>query len=212
MVTTYYGHTYGLLCWLSYWSIYWLFSPLFPSDDWKKDNIDKKGRYAIYKKVIQNSLVILIVSMIVSMYCSPICKFLFIKNEYTRLVAKFVASLIYMEVSFYTVHRLFHHPYFYQYHKLHHSLRGNYPVTGLYCSLYEAIGCDFLSGIGPILFDMDIYCAMIWYVYLALHSLKLHSNYTGKFLSSQHHNVHHQKFIYNYGFFNITDKIMGTLY
>lgn len=81
-----------------------------------------------------------------------------------------------MEVWFYLTHRLFHSPLLYKYHKLHHSLRGNYPVSALYCSLIEAIVCDFGSGIGPFLFGMTVNQAMIWYVLLALHTLKLHSS------------------------------------
>jgi sterol desaturase/sphingolipid hydroxylase (fatty acid hydroxylase superfamily) len=177
---------------------YLLLAPLLPHDP-KACSI-KTSRDI--NAVVIRTLVLLFISGPILWYIVPDLSAWF-PNDY---VSRFLLCVLIADFVFYMNHWLFH-KYFYNLHKMHHEFTVVKPIAALYASPYELVFCDMLSvGLAPSLLNMGLYELQVWMIFMAVHSLMLHSN-------TQHgyeHSNHHSKILYNYGLFGIVDKILGT--
>lgn len=188
--------TLGLL---SYFIVYWILKDHLPYDPASK-NI--KPSQPVEYVVMRNMIIFFITGPII-WYMFPDCSEYFPSSAFLR----FLLCIIFADISFYFTHRLMHTKFFYRWHKQHHQFNIAYPIVALYASPVEAIICDALSvGLGPALLKLTVLELQAWMIFMAVHSLILHSslNYGGD------HVVHHKKFGYNYGLFCIVDHVMGT--
>lgn len=89
---------------------------------------------------------------------------------------RFGLTLLTADFLFYFVHRLLHLPKFYEWHKFHHRFTKPYPYSALYCSQIEAIFCDeFSTGAGVYLFGLTQMEGCLWFSFVALYVLTIHS-------------------------------------
>lgn len=140
------------------------------------------------------------------------------------LICSYIAVLLLQDTYFYFVHRLSHHPFFFQWlHQGHHRSRPPTPWTFFALEPYEAtMQAAFLLGITLVL---PLYVGVIIAVLLTMMTWAIgnhlgitvvpHSSlscYLGRwFIGSTYHLVHHRKFNRHYGlYFTFWDRLLGT--
>jgi lathosterol oxidase len=140
------------------------------------------------------------------------------------LIFSYILVLLLQDMYFYFVHRLSHHPFFFQWlHKGHHRSRPPTPWTFFALEPYEAtMQAVFLLGITlviPLYLGVIIavlLTMMIWaignHLGVAIVPASALSCKLGRwFIGSAHHLVHHRKFTYHYGlYFTFWDRLLGT--
>ncbi len=141
------------------------------------------------------------------------------------LVGSVVLLLFLHDTYFYWMHRLLHHPRWYRrVHLVHHKSVNPSPWAAYAFHPVEAVVEGgiiplmlFLVPIHPISF-FAIITLMLWFnVYghlgYELFPQRWYTHPVGRWLnSSVHHNLHHEKFVGNYGlYFSIWDRLCGTL-
>ncbi len=119
-------------------------------------------------------------------------------------------SVLSYDVWFYLIHRMFHHPILYSYHKKHHI--NVYPtwLDTFYADKLE----NSIMGLGaffPALYFHNYYLEMMIASFICFMRGVLHHDKRFVFLVGDHHLVHHKTFNYNYGSAWI-DALMGTRY
>jgi sterol desaturase/sphingolipid hydroxylase (fatty acid hydroxylase superfamily) len=134
-----------------------------------------------------------------------------------------VILLIIDDTWFYWTHRLLHHPKLYKYvHFEHHKSVDVNPFTSMSFHIVESLLLTLY--LIPLSFIMPLYIPVLGFMQLygLFDNIKAHLGYEffpkwwnkniGKVLtSSTHHNMHHSKFMGNYGLhFRFWDKLMGT--
>lgn len=130
-----------------------------------------------------------------------------------EVVTQWIISLIVLDVWFYYAHRLMHYPPLYRlFHKQHHEFIKPYSWTGLYCSIAELFLVNLFSvTIGPLIVGMTGWNLVAWIVTISvLTVLSHHSGFNVPFFSDGKHDIHHLQFNYNYGIFEILDRLHGT--
>ena len=191
---------YTALCGtFSYWMTYWMLSTVIPCNPKSHDICPSES----VSRVVARNMVILFIVAPIIWYITPDISNYFTDNYITR----FLFSILVTDAWFYFSHRLLHMPKFYKWHKQHHQFYIPYPAVALYANPVEAIFCDAMSvGLAPAMIKMGMYEFQVWMIFMAIHSLLLHSSY--KYGSE--HTYHHGKITGNYGLFFIIDRIMGT--
>lgn len=186
----------GTFC---YWMTYWLFSTIIPADP-RSRNI--KPSHNVERIVARNMMILFAIAPVI-WYTIPDISDYFTDNYITR----FMFSIIVTDAWFYFSHRVLHMPQFYKWHKQHHQFYIPYPLVALYAHPIEVIFCDAISvGLAPAMIRMSTYEFQIWMIFMALHSLLLHSKYK----YGNEHTYHHGKILKNYGLFFIVDRILGS--
>ena len=116
-----------------------------------------------------------------------------------------------MDGWFYYIHRILHYPFFYRFHKQHHTFNYTYPLVAVYCSWVEALFCDFLSNALPAaVFGFQGWESLLWAFVMALNALKLHSTLDFGLIRGGEHSFHHGKQVSNFGLLSIFDRLHGT--
>ena len=124
---------------------------------------------------------------------------------------------------FYWTHRLLHHKWFARHHRHHHESSSPTPLTAYAFGPLEAV---FQSGFVPLvlyLLPLHTSVIVIFYGGMILRNAIGHSGFEvfppalvrsrwWSWLSTvTHHDLHHQKYHYNFGlYFTIWDRLMGT--
>jgi len=114
----------------------------------------------------------------------------------------------------YFVHRGIHHPSIYSYvHKKHHEFQHPFGFESLYSHPLENFLMNYIPHIvGYFLFDINE--AVIIAIYSYVITILTHCGHEwswSHYIFSSDHDVHHEKFNYNYGFgMPWMDKLMGT--
>jgi sterol desaturase/sphingolipid hydroxylase (fatty acid hydroxylase superfamily) len=196
--------------WLTFWVTYVTVGSLLPSEKaitrskYIQDNISTKLIY----NFIASGLVIPLVYQIPILY------------SFESYFWKYTWSIVIADIWFYHVHRLMHHPKFYKYHRDHHMYIQPHAMAALYCSMIEMIMLNLMSAAIPFqLFGYSRTELMIANAILALNGLKGHSGlqlYSGYDwlvnlgFTSEVHDIHHQRMIYNYGATYLIDYFYGT--
>jgi len=111
-------------------------------------------------------------------------------------------------LSFYWLHRLFHAPKLYKYHKKHHELKISVGMGAAYASVYDFLIVNlFPTGIIPVFVGVNPLVLKYWLILYTIGTVLAHSNL--KYVSQ--HDYHHKYFTYNFGTYWI-DKMYGTVY
>lgn len=126
-------------------------------------------------------------------------------------------SIIYIiaEIWFYISHRILHTPYLYnRVHKQHHYFQLPFCISGAYAHPFEFIFSNIITAMcGPILLQPHLYTIIfVAYISIIFNTLS-HSCYEFNYIySAKFHDVHHDKYKYNYGLIGMMDKLFGTLH
>jgi len=121
-------------------------------------------------------------------------------------VFQFITMILYQDFMFYHIHRLFHLPQFYKFHKLHHTWSCPVPWESLYSSIPENILSNFLPVFSaPIIVRLKLFYLPLWVFLSTFSSLLAHSNY-----DFFHHTLHHRLHNVNYGTAGLFDIIYRT--
>lgn len=125
----------------------------------------------------------------------------------------FVFALIAREVSFYYIHRAFHHPRIYKYiHKRHHTFTAPMAFSAQYAHPIEHITANVMPIVLPLaLRRAHLLSSMIFVAFELWEAAADHSGYDFvKLPPAQIHDLHHEKFNVNYSTVGIMDWIHGT--
>ncbi|KAG6861222.1 hypothetical protein C0995_002571 [Termitomyces sp. Mi166 len=121
-------------------------------------------------------------------------------------------GLVIREIMFYYTHRLFHHPALYpRIHKRHHRFTAPVALAAQYASITEHIFANILPISIPLMI-MHSHIVTFW-LFLALElteTTTVHSGYDFFARSAQRHDLHHEKFMVNFGTIGLLDWLHGT--
>ena len=126
-----------------------------------------------------------------------------------KILIDFIATIICEDFFFFTSHLLMHKiPFLYQkIHKKHHRFQAPVGAASIYAHPIEtAVSSLFPAFVGPFLMNSHIVFLWVWFTFVTINTVIAHSGY---FISSRDHDIHHEKFAYNYGI-GIFDRIFGT--
>jgi sterol desaturase/sphingolipid hydroxylase (fatty acid hydroxylase superfamily) len=147
------------------------------------------------------------------------------KYGWWYLGISYVLILILQDTYFYWIHRIFHHPLFFNWlHQGHHRSEEPTPWTSFAFDLPEAIlqglfliaiafliPVHFITSIA-VLMTMTIW-AVVTHLGFELFPPSFFPQWLGKwFIGSTYHSIHHHKYKVHYGlYFTIWDKLLGTI-
>lgn len=105
---------------------------------------------------------------------------------------------------------MFHHPYLYKFHKVHHEWKSPIPWSAMYCHPLEHLIVNLGSAlIGPLMIGMCIQDTIIWSFVVTYQSLLAHG---GEYPKITEHDIHHKLQVYNYGTGTYMDKFHKTYF
>lgn len=191
--------------WISFWTTYWIFGSLL---SWF-GHVKKIREVSKIKEVVS----VLIVNMMWTFFGAIMINFLPIRAmSDSYVIIKLLLTYLITDIWFFHVHIMMHQRQIYPYlHKLHHSYQFPWALTALYCTGYEAIVLNLVSvSLGPVIFDLPSPYVQIWMFIVALNSVLTHSGINISFLNYGSHDVHHNKYLYNYGLSPYLDMLYGT--
>ena len=176
---------------------------------------------------VQTSVIIGIV--IVLTVFTPLGAYTAIYREMTAfplwwMPVSVVVALVVHDTYFYWMHRLLHHPKLYRHaHLTHHKSVNPSPWTSYSFHAFEGFTEALIAPIIIFLIPMHPIALMLFgmaslfinvYGHLGYEIAPRWFRYSPFFAfvnTSVHHNLHHEKFVGNYGlYFRIWDRLMGT--
>lgn len=121
-------------------------------------------------------------------------------NEFLQ----FGFMILWVEIVFYYIHRLFHTSFFIKIHKKHHYWISPTPWESIYSSCLENIFLNLFPTLSaPLLCKLNIWYLNLWICLSTLSAVISHSNNT-------RHSLHHKYFNVNYGVIGLMDYIHNT--
>lgn len=129
-----------------------------------------------------------------------------------RFLIDILIHVVVVDVWFYTTHRILHYPVLYKYiHKLHHRFKAPTAVACMYANPIEfTIGNHLGVALGPVFSNCHPYTAFFWFFLSLFNTAGSHSGYY--LFGAEEHDIHHEKFRYNYGVGGMMDYLFGTRY
>lgn len=130
-----------------------------------------------------------------------------IMNSYGIEFFHLGTNIVFGEIYFYTIHRLFHHKLLYRYHKDHHTFRNTLGIHALYAHPVDVIVVNFGSFyilhwcLGFSLFQV----LFVGSLTVAISILNAHTSAKIDF-----HQIHHHRWSHNYGMGLFMDKLLNT--
>lgn len=118
---------------------------------------------------------------------------------------KMMCLYVYFEFWFYWIHRLFHTPMLYRFHKMHHEAIHPHPLDGLVNHPLESGVLNLCAVIGIQYLQIHVYT---YYMLIVGVHVGLYLNHS---YIDPHHQLHHTKFNRNFGMTSIGDYFGGTL-
>ena len=98
-------------------------------------------------------------------------------------------------------------------HKMHHEWTAPVALAATYAHPAEHVVSNLLpAAVGPLLLRCHVTTVWLWYSYVLVYTLTVHSGYHLPWLlSSEFHDYHHLKFDQNYGTqLMVFDRLHGT--
>ena len=132
------------------------------------------------------------------------------REEYYYLITivRLISTVLVEDVLFYTLHRTLHTKELYHsVHKKHHKFNQPVAFTAIYCTVTEHIFANITPVLlAPCVVGLPWDWVKVWVVLTTVSVLMSHSGYWfGEF-----HDIHHEKFVKNYGVFGLMDKTFST--
>ena len=133
--------------------------------------------------------------------------------------------MVMTDTLLYWIHRSFHHPSLYRFHKQHHEYKSPIPISSEYYSIAEEVGTGFIPTLsGPLLLGRSMHMGvlLLWVAFRVCESADAHSGYDLPFPLSvfslpyigrpaDRHYFHHSVNVGNFGaFFCFWDWLCGT--
>jgi len=116
------------------------------------------------------------------------------------------------DVLFYYVHRIFHHPSLYPaIHKLHHRFVAPVALAAQYATVTEHIFSNLMPVLLPMMI-LNVHVVTFWIV-LGLGLVQTTTGHSGfDFFAgkARAHDLHHEKFLVNFGSTGLVDWLHGT--
>tara|TARA_B100001094_G_C18166286_1_gene792257 strand:+ start:917 stop:1612 length:696 start_codon:yes stop_codon:yes gene_type:complete len=180
-----------------------------------KNDIEKcfKNNIDCYKKVI-------LPLFFVSIFTCNTLNIRPFKTDYYNIynnIPKTFFHILLSDYLFYILHRIMHIPYFYKkYHKQHHEYKITFSLVNHYINLTELCAFMFPIVLPAILLNVHIYD--LYFVSFLFNFAQgyAHSGYNFKFLNnifnSNHHDIHHSHFNYNYSALTILPDLTFNTY
>lgn len=121
-------------------------------------------------------------------------------------------SVIIREILFYYIHRLFHHPSIYPIiHKPHHRFTVPVAPSAQYASVAEHLLANVMPiALPPLILNSH---AVTLFLFMALElakSVVVHSGYDFLAEAGRKHDLHHEKFVVNFGLIGLMDWLHKT--
>lgn len=214
---------YFLVYLLSHVAIYWICSICYYIVDRMSVNSDKIKYFKLQPKQIDfdkyhRAMKVVLLNQI---YSLPFIFYFmllsyFVGNDtsldvppFSELAFKIFFSFVIFDLMFYAYHYLAHSKRIYSYiHKKHHEFTAPVAVAANYNSFLDHIIANFLlPGTAIILTCANMFTMIIWFILGTITVTSTHSGYWICLASK--HDIHHEKFNYNYGIF-FTDYLFGT--
>jgi len=134
-----------------------------------------------------------------------------------KILIKLLMLVIWQDLSFYHIHRMFHLPVFYKWHKRHHSITAPFSISHGYASWIEIVIANILPVVlGPIILDMSLLSTCIWALTGQFVAQFVHSGYKfnipllPSYMSANNHDIHHEQQNYWYGSGGLFDYLYST--
>ena len=119
--------------------------------------------------------------------------------------------LVFQEVLFYYLHRLFHTRDWWQYHKLHHELVTPVAIATLYASPLENLMCNVAPILlSPLIARVPVGMLWIWTIAATLSGTLSHSGFVALEWVAKFHAYHHTHGTGNFSVIGIMDWLHGT--
>lgn len=130
----------------------------------------------------------------------------------TTILWQLPACIIIREIMFWHFHRLLHHPYFYaRIHKFHHRFTAPVALAAQYAHPVEHLFANILPvSMPPQLLGAHIITNWLFLAFVLCETIMVHSGYDFADGMARMHDLHHEKFVGNYGTVGIIDRIYGT--
>ena len=116
------------------------------------------------------------------------------------------------EIMFYHSHKLLHHPRFYtRIHKFHHTFTAPVACAAQYAHPIEHIFANVLPvSSPPQMVNAHILTNWLFLGFVLFETVTVHSGYDFAGGVAAMHDLHHERFVGNYGTVGIWDRVLGT--
>lgn len=194
--------------WISFWMTYYIIGGLLYDDTYTKiiNTINTK-------ELLYNLSLNALITLIFVPVANNIPTLIYVPDTIYGYILRILLALIIGDLCFYSMHRLFHHPFLYKYHKMHHNYIKPHSFAGLYSHPIEMLLSNHLSMVLALklITSHSNIMLMIESASVALSILINHSGKNNIITGSVSHNMHHKNLKCNYGFLYLSDYIFGTL-
>ncbi|KAF7590492.1 hypothetical protein BBP40_002789 [Aspergillus hancockii] len=131
---------------------------------------------------------------------------------FSRIIIDFAYSIVCREITFYYIHRLLHHEWFFWIHKKHHEYTTPIGFAAIYCHPIEMLVQNSLPiGLPLAICRGHLLSQLIFAMYAIWDSTAAHSGYDfGRLPSPEMHDKHHETPLLHYGIVGFMDRLHST--
>lgn len=125
---------------------------------------------------------------------------------------QFPACCLIREILFWHSHRLLHHPWFYvPIHKFHHRFTAPVALAAQYAHPVEHLFANILPvSTPPQMVGAHIITNWVFLGFVLVETIMVHSGYDFAGGMARMHDLHHERFVGNYGTIGVLDRVYGT--